>query len=191
MPCFSCRTEFRVWQSGDDLFYIMYDKVSSNATSCPNVLSSTAQCQPVSFKYILDMCSNMRFTNDCCLQAGEEAEETAEGQRKWEKRRVDSFPVASELVNQLMATVVENVKGVRELRHRLFQANFHSTLSGEAMASHHSFPSQGTSCMHAAHEVSLPPSGNTWHVPIVHFPSMLWRCHACRHFNCYFCRAFR
>jgi len=47
--------------------------------------------------------------------------------------RVDSFPVASELVNELMTRVIEIVKGNTVLRKKLFQANFHTTLAGNSM----------------------------------------------------------
>ncbi|PSC72701.1 tRNA (uracil-5-)-methyltransferase [Micractinium conductrix] len=49
--------------------------------------------------------------------------------------RVDSFPVASELLNELMGLLREHVKARPILRHKLFQANFHTTLSGDAMVS--------------------------------------------------------
>lgn len=47
--------------------------------------------------------------------------------------RVDSFPVASELVNELMPRVMEVVQGDSILRRKLFQANFHTTLAGNSM----------------------------------------------------------
>ena len=50
-----------------------------------------------------------------------------------DKLRVDSFPVASEAINGLMAVVIEGVRVDKTLRHKLFQAAFHVTLSGEAM----------------------------------------------------------
>eukprot|EP00890_Picochlorum_soloecismus_P004830 jgi/Picsp_1/5348/NSC_02709-R1_trna (uracil-5-)-methyltransferase len=55
----------------------------------------------------------------------------AEG--KGEKVRVESFPVASELVNELMAKVRTWIIGCPSLRRKLFQVNFHTTLHGEAM----------------------------------------------------------
>ncbi|KAL4443688.1 hypothetical protein ABPG75_011425 [Micractinium tetrahymenae] len=49
--------------------------------------------------------------------------------------RVDSFPVASELLNELMGLLREHVRATPVLRQKLFQANFHTTLSGDAMVS--------------------------------------------------------
>jgi tRNA (uracil-5-)-methyltransferase len=47
--------------------------------------------------------------------------------------RVETFPVASELINHLMHHVMTAVRSSHMLRHKLFQANFHTTLSGQAM----------------------------------------------------------
>lgn len=60
-----------------------------------------------------------------------------EGKKKqdWERRRIQSFPVAAEVINQLMVKLLEHIREERVLRQKLFQANFHSTLSGEAMVS--------------------------------------------------------
>ena len=47
--------------------------------------------------------------------------------------RMDQFPVASELINKLMLEVMEAVKGEPELRRKLFQVEFLTSLSGEAL----------------------------------------------------------
>ncbi|KAG2447247.1 hypothetical protein HYH02_007987 [Chlamydomonas schloesseri] len=47
--------------------------------------------------------------------------------------RVDTFPVATKQVNELMAVVREEADKTPELRQRLFQVNFHTTLAGDAM----------------------------------------------------------
>ncbi|MDN2662617.1 tRNA (uridine(54)-C5)-methyltransferase TrmA [Psychromonas sp. 14N.309.X.WAT.B.A12] len=49
--------------------------------------------------------------------------------------RVDQFPPASELINQLMPRLVEELKVSPILRYKLFQANFLSSMSGEIMVS--------------------------------------------------------
>lgn len=49
--------------------------------------------------------------------------------------RVDSFPVASLLVNELMQKLLVVVKKSPVLRKKLFQTNFHTTLSGQSMVS--------------------------------------------------------
>lgn len=54
-------------------------------------------------------------------------------EEKGVKVRVDSFPVASELVNTLMAQVRTRIMDCPSLRKKLFQVNFHTTLHGEAM----------------------------------------------------------
>ena len=52
-----------------------------------------------------------------------------------EKYRVDQFPAASRLINDLMPLLVEALKPVKALRHKLFQVDFLSTLSGEILVS--------------------------------------------------------
>ncbi|CAM4215674.1 tRNA (uridine(54)-C5)-methyltransferase TrmA [Vibrio neonatus] len=52
-----------------------------------------------------------------------------------EKYRVDQFPVASRLINDLMPLLIEAVKEHDILRHKLFQVDFLSTLSGEILVS--------------------------------------------------------
>jgi len=49
------------------------------------------------------------------------------------KVRMDQYPVASEMVNELMVKIRENVLGNEVLKKKLFQVNFHTTLNGEAM----------------------------------------------------------
>ncbi|MGL5110556.1 MAG: tRNA (uridine(54)-C5)-methyltransferase TrmA [Vibrio ordalii] len=52
-----------------------------------------------------------------------------------EKYRVDQFPAASRLINDLMPLLVDALKGSDSLRHKLFQVDFLSTLSGEVLVS--------------------------------------------------------
>ena len=52
-----------------------------------------------------------------------------------QKYRVDEFPVASQLINQLMKALLDEIRGLPLLRHRLFQVDFLTTLSGEALIS--------------------------------------------------------
>ena len=52
-----------------------------------------------------------------------------------EKYRVDQFPAASRLINDLMPLLVDALKPVKALRHKLFQVDFLSTLSGEILVS--------------------------------------------------------
>jgi tRNA (uracil-5-)-methyltransferase len=52
-----------------------------------------------------------------------------------EKYRVDDFPVASVLINQAMKALLLSIKTKKELRYKLFQVDFLSTLSGELLIS--------------------------------------------------------
>lgn len=52
-----------------------------------------------------------------------------------EKFRVDHFPVASQLINQGMQELLTAIKTKPELRYKLFQVDFLSTLSGELLIS--------------------------------------------------------
>lgn len=52
-----------------------------------------------------------------------------------EKYRVDQFPAASRLINDLMPLLVDAIKGSDSLRRKLFQVDFLSTLSGEVLVS--------------------------------------------------------
>lgn len=52
-----------------------------------------------------------------------------------QKYRVDQFPAASRLINDLMPLLVDALKPVKALRHKLFQVDFLSTLSGEILVS--------------------------------------------------------
>jgi tRNA (uracil-5-)-methyltransferase len=47
--------------------------------------------------------------------------------------RVDSFPAASELINQLMTAMLEGVRDNPVLRHKLFQIDYLTTLSNQAV----------------------------------------------------------
>ncbi|MCL4118108.1 UNVERIFIED_CONTAM: hypothetical protein GTU68_008381 [Idotea baltica] len=52
-----------------------------------------------------------------------------------EKYRVDQFPAASRLINDLMPLLTDAMKDNHSLRHKLFQVDFLSTLSGEILVS--------------------------------------------------------
>lgn len=51
------------------------------------------------------------------------------------KFRVDYFPVASKLINTLMTALLDNIRDHGVLRRKLFQVDFLTTLSGEAVIS--------------------------------------------------------
>jgi tRNA (uracil-5-)-methyltransferase len=52
---------------------------------------------------------------------------------RMQRVRIDDFPAGSRLINSLMRLLRERLLAREPLRRRLFQANFHTTLSGEAM----------------------------------------------------------
>ncbi|MCJ2378708.1 tRNA (uridine(54)-C5)-methyltransferase TrmA [Vibrio sp. ZSDZ34] len=52
-----------------------------------------------------------------------------------QKYRVDQFPAASRLINDLMPLLIEAMKDNETLRRKLFQVDFLSTLSGEVLVS--------------------------------------------------------
>ncbi len=56
-------------------------------------------------------------------------------QQTREKYRVDQFPAASRLINDLMPLLIEAMQDNETLRRKLFQVDFLSTLSGEILVS--------------------------------------------------------
>jgi len=56
-------------------------------------------------------------------------------QKTKQKFKVDNFPVACTLINQLMSALLNAVRNNKTLRERLFQVDFLATLSGEAVIS--------------------------------------------------------
>ncbi|WP_413702436.1 tRNA (uridine(54)-C5)-methyltransferase TrmA [Psychromonas sp. KJ10-10] len=56
-------------------------------------------------------------------------------QQTKQKIRVDQFPPASQLINDVMSPLIEQIKVNKTLRFKLFQIEFLSTLSGEILVS--------------------------------------------------------
>jgi len=52
-----------------------------------------------------------------------------------QKIRIENFPPASKIINDLMPLLIEKIKVNKMLRHKLFQIEFISTLSGEVVVS--------------------------------------------------------
>lgn len=75
--------------------------------------------------------------------------------------RVDSFPAASELINQLMTAMIAGVRNNPVLRHKLFQIDYLTTLSNQAVVSllyHKSWMTNGVNrrklcAMRCAHKI--------------------------------------
>lgn len=59
--------------------------------------------------------------------------DTSKSRKDPERVRVDTFPLASRLINELMPLVTGFVNQNEVLRKKLFGVNFHTTLSGQAM----------------------------------------------------------
>ncbi len=57
--------------------------------------------------------------------------------------RVDSFPAASALINQLMTAMLEGVRNNPVLRQKLFQIDYLTTLSNQAVVSAVSYQKAG------------------------------------------------
>uniref|UniRef100_UPI002163BE12 tRNA (uridine(54)-C5)-methyltransferase TrmA n=1 Tax=Vibrio vulnificus TaxID=672 RepID=UPI002163BE12 len=66
---------------------------------------------------------------------GEEMYYIMFNQETREKYRVDQFPAASRLINDLMPLLIDAMKDNESLRRKLFQVDFLSTLSGEILVS--------------------------------------------------------
>lgn len=62
-----------------------------------------------------------------------EVEIDSEGEKQKTVVRMDQFPVASQRINTLMPQLLERIKASPVLRERLFQCDFLTTLSGEAL----------------------------------------------------------
>ncbi len=58
-----------------------------------------------------------------------------DGSKISDMQRVDQYPTASTFINQMMSSVMETVRENPTLKHKLFQASFQDSLSGEAMVS--------------------------------------------------------
>ncbi len=56
-------------------------------------------------------------------------------QKTRQRYRVDSFPIASQLINQMMSTLLPLLKKENVLHHRLFQIDYLSTLSNKLIVS--------------------------------------------------------
>jgi tRNA (uracil-5-)-methyltransferase len=56
-------------------------------------------------------------------------------QQTKQRIRVDQFPAASELINQLMPKMIDAIRDNRVLRHKLFQIDYLSTLSNQIVIS--------------------------------------------------------
>ena len=74
--------------------------------------------------------------NDCRrtrASAHQRPARQAEGEKKPRRVRVDAFPRGTVLMNELMGRLLDAARCVPALREKLYQANFHTTLSGQAM----------------------------------------------------------
>lgn len=83
-----------------------------------------AECYPEICCCADENSEHVTVIGGCCLQEnGSEAKQI----------KVNSFPVGSRLLNELMSKLMAVVKLKPILRNKLYQTNFHTTLSGEAV----------------------------------------------------------
>lgn len=115
------RAEFRVWHEGDDLYYVMFDTDEEALAA-----QQAAQDEAVA------------------AQADGAEANNSQGKKKKKRRqartpvktvRMDDYPVASERINALMPALLDAIREVPPLRHKLFQVEFLTTLTGEALVS--------------------------------------------------------
>ena len=89
-----CRTEFRVWHEGPDVFYIMFEKVS---------LPQSHKClSSALFSFFI---GNSQQDLSAIL-----AQPLDDASKPHMRVRVDQFPVGSKLINELMSKLMEEVK---------------------------------------------------------------------------------
>lgn len=117
------RAEFRIWHEGDDLYYVMFD---TDEEALAAQQAAQAQDEAVS------------------AQAEGVQARKPQGKKKKQRRqnrapvktvRMDDYPVASERINALMPALLAAIRDVPPLRHKLFQVEFLTTLTGEALVS--------------------------------------------------------
>lgn len=77
--------------------------------------------------------TNINTTKDDAAAAAATTKTASKFPPKPKKVRVDQFPVASKLINELMTILRQHVMSTEILKKKLFQVNFHTTLSGNAM----------------------------------------------------------
>lgn len=55
------------------------------------------------------------------------------GQKYPKRIKIEQYPVANTMINHMMPVVMKHVSESKVLRFKLFQVNFHTTLSGQAV----------------------------------------------------------
>eukprot|EP00798_Chlamydomonas_sp_ICE-L_P025748 gene25748-11411_t len=133
------RSEFCVWgtRPGETLNYVMFEKASAQALSTDAVAAEASASE--------DEAGPEKAEEKVEEKAeGAEADPPAAKKKRFRGKKgvkkdaplrvvIESFPVASKLINELMALVMEQVREQSILKERLFQVNFHTSLIGEAM----------------------------------------------------------
>jgi len=112
------RSEFGVWHQGTDMYYVMHEPTHTDTDK------SEGQGQGNVNK------NNAKDHDD---DAAIKLTTASKFPPKPKKVRVDQFPVASKLINELMSILRQHVMSTEILKKKLFQVNFHTTLSGNAM----------------------------------------------------------
>lgn len=111
-----------------------YDKQLSDKES--DMTALFAEFEPPSFDTFTSEAINYRQRAEFRLwHDGDDLYYIMFDQKTKQKFRVDNFPVACELINQLMTALLDNIRDKQLLRERLFQVDFLATISGEAIIS--------------------------------------------------------
>lgn len=59
--------------------------------------------------------------------------EQVPGHERPQRKAIQQYAVACEAINEMMPVLLQQLKSSAMLRHKVFQANFHCTLAGNAM----------------------------------------------------------
>lgn len=127
-----------------DLYFIMHERVpvepeeaSESDDEAAGAAGADAQQQPPSKRprraFRKRRSQRAGASAPAGLHGNSAAEQQQQQQFRMQRVRVDDFPAGSRLINALMRLLREKLLQSEPLRRRLFQANFQTALSGEAM----------------------------------------------------------
>ena len=116
------RSEFGVWHDGEDMYYVMHEKPADDVTQEATEGKDGSEEQDVGKD------AEGVDGKDVGTSSKASSKRRAKPQRPQSvKVRIDQYPVASDMVNALMAEVRSRVIGKEILKKKLFQVNFHTT----------------------------------------------------------------
>jgi tRNA/tmRNA/rRNA uracil-C5-methylase (TrmA/RlmC/RlmD family) len=148
---FRMRAEFRVWHEGQDLCYVMFEQPDSSSEAADAAAASSdmeaaaeGDSEAADGQQTSAAGASASETEAAPLQSNGRAKGKSNKKRKGGKAvkstrkkvsrvRIDDFPVASQLICSLMPLLRQELVAADTLREKLFQVNFHTTLSKHAM----------------------------------------------------------